>query len=405
MTRKGDECSDFIAMISTTNAPVRWPCCNRFMLMLIFFIPCLNFNGVAGYGNITSNWLEREKYAIQDVYYATNGAQWNTKWNITLVDQCINDSGCNVCELDLHGIGCSNTTHRQRIIYIDLQENGLKGTISASVGNLDKLSGLGLSHNELEGAMPDSIGNLVQLESLTLHDNKLDGLIPESIGNLTRLKWLIVHNNNLKSNDIVKSLFNKVKRLSIISISNNPSIKGDLSKWEWKDSTNLTMTFLAFNCDLYGSLAKQIKLKDIGYFFIHNNRLSCTLPSNLFPQNQINSTKYTILPSNMFEKSGSHFPSWMKSSLFDMVDAFYIDEMDKIVSIAAVSFCTLIVMIGIVVKIVLLINKTKNNDKNKVKLEMIMNGTSREEMVSHQTQWQKSYFSIAFYQLSNILHS
>ena len=184
-----------------------------------------------------------------------------------MVDQCTNDSGCNICKLDLHGIDCSNTTHRQRIIYIDLQQNGLKGTISASVGNFDKLSALGLSHNELEGAIPDSIGNLVQLESLTLHDNTLDRLIPESIGNLTRLKWLIVHNNNLKSNDIVKSLFNKVKRLSIISISNNPSIKGDLSKWKWKDSTNLTMTFLAFNCDLYGSLPKQIKLKDIGFFY------------------------------------------------------------------------------------------------------------------------------------------
>ena len=74
------------------------------------------------------------------------------------------------------------------------------------------------------------------------------------------------------------------QNIEVIQIQNNPQIGGDLSKLNSLGSgfiqKSLT-TFIANNCDLSGSLPDNIYFEKLKYFIIHNNRLSCEIPSQL----------------------------------------------------------------------------------------------------------------------------
>ena len=65
------------------------------------------------------------------------------------------DSGNNVIELDLSGLG-------------------LSGAIPAAVGDLRSLEVLDLSDNQLSGPIPPALGNLRSLEVLDLSHNQIE---------------------------------------------------------------------------------------------------------------------------------------------------------------------------------------------------------------------------------------
>ncbi|XP_059652118.1 probable leucine-rich repeat receptor-like protein kinase At5g49770 isoform X10 [Cornus florida] len=75
--------------------------------------------------------------------------------------------------------------------------NGLKGSLPSSIGNLKKLSNLILAGCSFSGMIPDSIGSLQQLVFLSLNSNSFSGPIPPSIGNLSNLYWLDLFDNKL----------------------------------------------------------------------------------------------------------------------------------------------------------------------------------------------------------------
>ncbi|KAL9263182.1 Tyrosine-sulfated glycopeptide receptor 1-like protein [Drosera capensis] len=71
------------------------------------------------------------------------------------------------------GITCDEAGN---VIRVWLPHKGLKGNISASMGNLRSLSGLNLSGNSISGSIPDGVfGSLDRLEVLDLSMNSLDG--------------------------------------------------------------------------------------------------------------------------------------------------------------------------------------------------------------------------------------
>jgi len=81
---------------------------------------------------------------------------------------------------------------------IDLQAQGIQGTIPPEIGCLTNLTQLWLGINPLmAGEIPLSIGNLTNLTSLWLFDNQLTGEIPSEIGNLTNLTYLSLAGNSL----------------------------------------------------------------------------------------------------------------------------------------------------------------------------------------------------------------
>ncbi|CAK9142411.1 unnamed protein product [Ilex paraguariensis] len=83
------------------------------------------------------------------------------------------------------------------MIFLDLSQNFLSGSIPTSLGSLSYLQVLNLRQNELSGNIPYSLGGLKVIEILDLSDNQLEGNIPGSLGILSFLVDLDLSNNNL----------------------------------------------------------------------------------------------------------------------------------------------------------------------------------------------------------------
>ncbi len=76
---------------------------------------------------------------------------------------------------------------------LNLDENGLKGTIPAELGSLGQLARLSLADNDLEGEIPAALGDLDSLRFLSFAINRLTGTIPPELGNLANLEALHLH--------------------------------------------------------------------------------------------------------------------------------------------------------------------------------------------------------------------
>ncbi|KAF8042945.1 hypothetical protein BT93_A1318 [Corymbia citriodora subsp. variegata] len=80
---------------------------------------------------------------------------------------------------------------------LDLQENGLSGTISLTFGKNAVLRSLHLSGNKFEGLLPRSLTNCTQLEALDLSSNKLNDTFPRWLEILPSLRVLDMRSNRL----------------------------------------------------------------------------------------------------------------------------------------------------------------------------------------------------------------
>ena len=143
------------------------------------------------------------------------------------------------------------TNLRGRVISLDLNDNGLRGTIPSVLGTLSGLKSLDLSENELSGPIPPTLANITTLEELNLTHNELSGAIPAELGALTNLRSLFLWDNRLRGEI--------------------PSELGDL--------TNLTMLDLADN-RLTGIVPLQLgKLTNLDELYLSGNRLRGCLPA------------------------------------------------------------------------------------------------------------------------------
>ncbi|GMH44410.1 hypothetical protein BSKO_12362 [Bryopsis sp. KO-2023] len=76
---------------------------------------------------------------------------------------------------------------------------GLKGSLDASLGDLQSLVVLDLSMNHLEGTLPKDLGKSPSLRSVRLQDNNFEGAIPGSLIEATGIRYLHLENNRLES--------------------------------------------------------------------------------------------------------------------------------------------------------------------------------------------------------------
>lgn len=76
------------------------------------------------------------------------------------------------------------------VTQVVLDEQGLTGTIPASLGGLTELTHLDLFRNDLTGTIPPELGNLSNLLYMDLNLNGLTGTIPVELGNLSNLRRL-----------------------------------------------------------------------------------------------------------------------------------------------------------------------------------------------------------------------
>jgi len=136
---------------------------------------------------------------------------------------------------------------------VDLDNNGLMGSIPPEIGEILNLKWLVLDSNQLSGPIPVSIGNLSDLEVLSLGFNQLTGSIPVEFQKLTNLKELFLLYNQLSGN-IPESMSSLV---------------------------NLEEVFLNDN-QLSGSIPQGIgQLVNMRILHLHRNQLTGTIPSSL----------------------------------------------------------------------------------------------------------------------------
>ncbi len=150
-----------------------------------------------------SDILTSDFLILLNLYNSTNGAGWNTTWDLAL------------SPTSWDGI----TLENQRVVSIVLANNNLLGTLASDLGLLDSLQTLDLSNNELSGVLPAELGNLSALTTLDLDSNQFTGSIPSELGNLAALTTLELGTNEL-SGALPNTLANLTNLLNL-KLENN----------------------------------------------------------------------------------------------------------------------------------------------------------------------------------------
>lgn len=167
-------------------------------------------------------------------------------------------SGSDPCRSQWVGVNCTNSG---QIISLILSAMNLQGNLPPDIGHLTALQTLDLSYNgQLIGPLPQTLGSLTNLQSLSLIECNFTGTIPDSLGNLVNLQFLALNSNKLRG-----------------SI---PSSLGYLINLTWLDLSDnqLTGTLPVSN----GSQPGLDKLRAAQHLHFNKNRLSGSIPSNLF---------------------------------------------------------------------------------------------------------------------------
>eukprot|EP00210_Caulerpa_lentillifera_P002998 g2862.t1 len=147
--------------------------------------------------------------AIQDALGENSFLEWNRSTDPCNKDQTWRFVGCTCDQFNstlfqekwTHCDNYEPNPNRSRVIYLEIERSGseedkLKGTIPAQIGNLKKLRWLNLEGNHLEGEIPRSFRKLKELRYLSLANNRLSGSIPDYFGSYDNLMTLKLHQNN-----------------------------------------------------------------------------------------------------------------------------------------------------------------------------------------------------------------
>ena len=133
------------------------------------------YNSVTGAISVEVALPENDRDVLGILYDRTRGPGWadGTNWlsDATLAEWA--------------GV---ETDEDGRVVGLSLSGNNLRGTIHASIGQLDQLATLDLGRNWISGPIPAEIGDLGRLHDLTLSVNGLSGTLPWELGALDSLR-------------------------------------------------------------------------------------------------------------------------------------------------------------------------------------------------------------------------
>ena len=127
---------------------------------------------------------QAECQALVDLYKGAGGSQWTNQTNWLL----------SATPCTWYGVLCANG----HVLALSLSNNGLRGPLPPTLGNLSALVVLSLYANQLSGGIPPELGALSNLQTLDLFNNQLSGGIPPELGALGKLQTLRLANNQLR---------------------------------------------------------------------------------------------------------------------------------------------------------------------------------------------------------------
>ena len=144
---------------------------------------------------VYNNVPDAEKQALIDMYTNLDGANWanNTNWSGNTGR--VMNATTNVTTW--YGVTTKIVDGGKHITSLHLNNNKLDGTISSSIGNINKIEELILSSNKLSGILPKEISNLSNLKTAYFQDNQLSGKLPDLSG-ITKLETLYISTNKFQ---------------------------------------------------------------------------------------------------------------------------------------------------------------------------------------------------------------
>ncbi|GLU06071.1 hypothetical protein SLE2022_231340 [Rubroshorea leprosula] len=190
-----------------------------------------------------------------------------------------------LANMGLEGQVFSDIPSLTELLELDLSYNeGLTGSLPASIGNLKKLTSLILVGCGFTGIIPDTIGNLQQLTMLSLNSNNFGGQIPPSIGNLSNLYLLDLTDNQIEgpipvSNETTPGL-DMLVNTKHFHLGKN-KLSGKIPEQIF--SSNMALVHVLFDSNkLTGPIPSTLGLvQSLQVIRFNNNSLSGSVPSNL----------------------------------------------------------------------------------------------------------------------------
>ena len=219
-----------------------------------------------------------------------------------------------------------SVTH-QRVWYLLLADEGLNGSIPATLGDLSQLRRIDLDGNSLTGEIPEELGNLSELNLLYLFDNSLTGEIPEELGNLSKLQVLYLEGNQLSGN-IPAELgnLNNLRQLVLGDNSLSGSIPATLG-----DLGNLRHLLLRDN-NLNGRMPRSLTRLNLEHLSLSDNSFHGCIPSGLLetPNNDFHSAEFQWMVScaPTFYVNSYSFSVAENTSIGDAVGTIYAEAND-----------------------------------------------------------------------------
>ncbi|XP_028086342.1 probable LRR receptor-like serine/threonine-protein kinase At1g56140 isoform X1 [Camellia sinensis] len=187
------------------------------------------------------------------------------------------------------------------LINLDLRQNYLTGSLSASIGNLSRVQYLTVGINALSGELPKELGKLTDLRSLAFGTNNFSGALPLELGNLTKLEQLYFVSSGVSG--AIPSTFAALQNLQTVWASDTEltgSIPEFIGNWSKLKSlrfqgnsfggpipttfSNLTLMEDLRISDLSdgsSSLAFLKDMKSLNLLILRNNNISGSIPSNI----------------------------------------------------------------------------------------------------------------------------
>ena len=224
---------------------------------------------VTGYGGgITVDVpgsLESDREGLVALYNALDGPNWTTSTN-WLTDEPLGTWA-----------GVTMWSNVDRVGLINLQNNGLNGSLPADISKIGGLGYLRLSDNtDLTGPIPDTIGQLRYLRWLHLHDTSITGPFPSTLSQLEDLEQLFVRSDDLTGT--IPAGLTGFKKLKDIEISGGsltgtiPSGFGNMSQ----------LRQLSLSGGLTGSIPTSLgQLRQLEQLALARNALTGNIPASI----------------------------------------------------------------------------------------------------------------------------
>lgn len=259
----------------------------RYSILQVFVVlAAILFLAVINPPHLRAAIPQSERDALIALYTATNGDNWtdNTNWRLPGDPSQFNTAGT---ENTWYGV--TLTLDQQHVLWVQLPDNNLSGTVPPEITALGQLETLDLNYNHLTGSLPDLAG----LNALKVLDVSLNSLwFPlTSINTLTALTTL-----NLSSNNYAGHIpdLSALTNLTVLDMGCN-DLHGEIPTW-MTVHPGLTAIKLRHNY-LEGTIPDLTALTQLQVLDLDENLFTGSIPAWL---NQMPGLRELRLHSNTF---------------------------------------------------------------------------------------------------------